>query len=227
MAAADHVENIALLTQSTLKIRDTASQKLIYIDPFKVSESDSPDVIFITHPHFDHCDPSSLEKLYRKGVPVYVSEGCEEKIISVVAKPDIHVLHPGDKIDIYGIRGFTVPAYNVAPERLSFHPKENRWLGYVLEVGGKRIYHAGDTDTIPEMGDLQGIDIAFLPVGGTYTMDAEEAARAAELINPKIAVPMHAIPAGDQKEAVQKRFKELAEKAGKKAKIINGKGSFD
>ena len=99
----------------------------------------------------------------------------------------IMILGPGERREVEGIIIETVPAYNINKK---FHPQGNRWLGFILTVDGVRIYHAGDTDYIPEMKDIR-TDIALLPVSGTYVMTAEEAAQAALVIGPKIAVPMH------------------------------------
>lgn len=97
---------------------------------------------------------------------------------------------PGQSVQVNNILVEAVPAYNIRPERLNFHPKSNNWVGFVVDIDGARIYHAGDTDSIPEMAGIK-CDVALLPVGGTYTMDGSEAAEAANVINPKIAVPMH------------------------------------
>ncbi|HEY3024061.1 MAG TPA: MBL fold metallo-hydrolase, partial [Actinomycetota bacterium] len=97
---------------------------------------------------------------------------------------------PGDSIEVSGIRVQAVPAYNVHPDRLDKHPKANRWVGYILELDGKAYYHAGDTDHVPELDEVR-TDVAFLPIGGTFTMEPAEAAGLAKSISPQIAVPMH------------------------------------
>lgn len=100
---------------------------------------------------------------------------------------DVRIMKPGDSLKIEGVAIEAVPAYNTDKPN---HPKVNGWVGFIIEMGGSRIYHAGDTDLIPEMDEIKA-DIALLPVGGTYTMTAEEAAQAAERINPQVAIPMH------------------------------------
>ncbi len=114
----------------------------------------------------------------------------------IVATPDcahklsgnIKTVKPGDTIEVKGVKIEAVPAYNTNKE---FHPKEKGWVGYIFEVDGKRIYIAGDTDYIPEMKDFKDVDIALLPVSGTYVMTADEAVQAALDIKPKVAIPMH------------------------------------
>ena len=99
-------------------------------------------------------------------------------------------VEPGDAVEVAGVRIQAVPAYNVAEERLEMHPKSNAWVGYVFELGGRTYYHAGDTDHLPELESLR-TDVAFVPIGGTYTMDPSEAAGLVRAMTPKLAVPMH------------------------------------
>lgn len=168
--------------QSSFRIEDGDYQ--IYIDPWKMPKGlPKADVIFITHAHFDHYSQEDIDKLSHAGTHVVAPRDVAHengKKAKAVA--------PGDKFDIDGLKVQAVPAYNVDK---SFHPRGNRWLGYVIELSnGTRVYHAGDTDRIPEMDSIQA-DIAIFPVGGTYTMNAAEAAVAANAINPKVAIPMH------------------------------------
>jgi L-ascorbate metabolism protein UlaG (beta-lactamase superfamily) len=102
----------------------------------------------------------------------------------------VNVVAPGDAFEVLGWSVDAVPAYNTAEERLEFHPRSNGWVGYVFTIDGVRYYHAGDTDPIPEMETIS-CDVAFLPIGGYYTMDANEAPEAVELIDPQLVVPMH------------------------------------
>jgi L-ascorbate metabolism protein UlaG (beta-lactamase superfamily) len=107
---------------------------------------------------------------------------------------NIFYMKPGQKKDFFGISVEAVPAYNInkfQPSGVPFHPKADSKNGYVVTIAGRRVYHAGDTDFIPEMRELKNIDIAFLPVSGTYVMTAQEAAEAAQAIKPKVAIPMH------------------------------------
>jgi L-ascorbate metabolism protein UlaG (beta-lactamase superfamily) len=156
---------------------------IIYIDPYQITNSETANIILITHSHFDHCSPDDIDMINGPKTLIICPSDCEHRLMG-----NIKVIRPYGKIEHNEIKIEAVPAYNI---NNSFHPKSNGWLGYVVEIDGKKIYHAGDTDLIPEMKELKNIDYALLPVGGKYTMTAEEAANAANLINPKIAVPMH------------------------------------
>ena len=103
---------------------------------------------------------------------------------------DVTAVAPGETHDVGGIRVSTVPAYNTREEALDFHPRANNWVGYVIELAGRTYYHAGDTDDAPELAEVR-TDVAFLPVGGYYTMNVEEAAGLARAMAPQLAVPMH------------------------------------
>ena len=179
--------NIELLGHAAFKI---VSDKVIYTDPFQISNSEPADIILITHSHYDHCSPEDIKKIIKKGTIIFVTPDCQSKI-SKFEEVEIKIVEPNKEYQVDGIKIETIPAYNIKPERLNFHPKENDWIGYVINLHGKRIYLAGDTDFVPEMNHLKNIDIALLPIGGTYTMDAKEAAEAANAIRPKIAIPMH------------------------------------
>ncbi len=165
--------------------RITSADKVVYIDPWDISASNDADIILITHPHYDHCSPSDVEKLSKGNTVVLAPTECAAKLKNAKA------IVPGQKMAFGDITIEAVPAYNVKPERQNYHKKQDNWVGYVVEIAGKRIYHAGDTDKIPEMSSLRGIDLALLPCGGTYTMTGAEAGEAANAINPEIAIPMH------------------------------------
>ena len=154
--------------------------KIIYIDPWKLKNGGPADIILITHDHYDHCSPEDIAKIRKKDTIVIAPDSCAGRLGARAVKP-------GDKIDINGIIIKMVPAYNVDKQ---FHPRSNNWVGYVITIDGKTIYHSGDTDAIPEMENIK-TDIAFLPVGGTYTMNAKEAARIASKMQPELAVPIH------------------------------------
>ena len=154
---------------------------VVYVDPYKVSHGEKADIILITHDHYDHCDPASVSSVSKDGTIIVAPKSCKEKL------KKIKEIKVGQIVKERGIEITAVPAYNKLKQ---FHP-EGLGVGYVLSIAGKRIYHAGDTDNISEMENLDHIDVALLPVGGTYTMNAHEAADAADKIHPKIAIPMH------------------------------------
>lgn len=160
----------------------------ICIDPWKLEDAPKADLILITHDHRDHCSPADVTKV-RKETSVIVTVAAAASKLS----GQIEVVQPGDEIVIRGIPISTVPAYNVNKFRspgVPFHPKESGYVGFIVAVEGQRIYHAGDTDHIPEMSSIDA-DVALLPVSGIYVMTADEAAEAAAVIMPKLAIPMH------------------------------------
>ncbi len=176
-------DGIFWLGQSAFRIE--SGGKILYIDPYNIADTDKKaDLILITHAHFDHCSPADVKKIIKKNTIIAVAESCGGKFESA-----IKTVRPGDRFDEAGFSVEAVRAYNT---NKNFHPKSNGWLGFVINLpDGRKLYHAGDTDNIPEMKDIKNIDIAILPVGGTYTMNAEEAAQAALVLSPKIAMPMH------------------------------------
>jgi len=159
-----------------------AGDKVIVIDPYQVEACDPADILLITHSHFDHCSPEDIDKI-KKASTVIVTEPESAGNLS----GDVRVVKPGDTINIDDVTIEAVSAYNTNKD---FHPQQNNWLGFIVTVEGVRIYHAGDTDLIPEMNTFSA-DIALLPVSGTYVMTADEAIEAAKQIKPQIAIPMH------------------------------------
>jgi L-ascorbate metabolism protein UlaG (beta-lactamase superfamily) len=180
MGVNDVVKNISWLGHDGFLIKGDG--KVVVIDPFQVKQCEPADVILVTHEHYDHCSPEDIQKI-QKASTVIVTEANSAKKLS----GDVRVVRPGDKLTVSGIPIEAVPAYNTNKQ---FHPKQNGWLGFILTVDGVRIYHAGDTDLIPEMDSIM-TDIALLPVSGTYVMTAEEAVEAAKTIQPKLVIPMH------------------------------------
>ncbi len=171
-----------------------AGSKVIYIDPFKVTKRDKADIVLLSHEHFDHLSLEDLEKVCGPETTVVASRLCEEGLKDFKAPlKGKRFLDPNSKTNIGQIEIATVPAYNTNKFRepgKPFHPKESKGVGFIVRMDGTAVYHAGDTDFIPEMKNVK-CDIALLPVSGTYVMTTEEAAEAAAAIKPKIAVPMH------------------------------------
>ena len=181
--------DITRIAHDTFRI---AGSKLVYIDPFKVTKNDEADVVLISHEHFDHLSLEDLQKVIFPGTTIVASPLCRDGLKNVKVKA-VHYLDPGGKHLVGKVEIDGLPAYNVNKFRepgKAFHPKGEKRLGFLIKMDGTTIYHAGDADLIPEMKSIR-CDIALLPVSGTYVMTAEEAAQAAALINPKLAVPMH------------------------------------
>jgi L-ascorbate metabolism protein UlaG (beta-lactamase superfamily) len=156
----------------------------VMVDPYRLNKKEAINVILITHSHYDHMSPDDLKYVRGDITTVVAPKDCVKAL-----GPHTKVIVPGGKIDLGN--GITVEAFPAYNQDKPFHPKDEDWVGYVLEIEGRRIYFAGDTDRIPEMKKVR-CDVAFLPVGGTYTMTADEAAAAATKdIDLKVAVPVH------------------------------------
>lgn len=189
------VKNIHWLGHDTFKV---IGDKVIYTDPFKIKKMDRADIILITHEHYDHCSPEDVKKVQGPDTVIVTTPDCAKKLSG-----NIKTVKPGDKLNVLGIEIEAVPAYNTNKQ---FHRRDKNWVGYIFTAQGQRIYIAGDTDRIPEMKNLR-VDIALLPVSGTYVMTADEAIEAALDIKPRLAIPMHyGSIVGDKKDA--QRFAE-------------------
>ena len=187
----DALNYIEWFGHASFMFTDKASgNRVYYIDPynFKSNGMAKADIIFITHAHYDHCDPDSIKKILKPTTVIVVPSGCKEKL---GVKAEFFDVVPNKEYNISGFRFRTVPAYNNRPERLQFHPKGNNWVGYIFYINNQTVYHAGDTDFIEEMKHLGKINVALLPIGGTYTMDVDEAIAAANAIKADITIPMH------------------------------------
>ena len=193
----------------------------VVIDPFRVKvQGRKVDVAFVTHDHFDHCSPDDLRAFVDPAATTVVAAANCSRALSGLKAKEVRYVRPGDSgevsvvryrtfrvyelgeraartivyREVSGVKFRAVHAYNVNKFRAPgqpFHPKEYGGVGYVVELEGVSVYHAGDTDFIPEMRELGPVDVALLPVSGTYVMTAEEAAEAAKVISPRLAIPMH------------------------------------
>ena len=174
---------ITINEHSSIRIDE---KKIIYCDPYNISgASHDADIILITHSHFDHYSPDDIRKVMKSDTiivcPTSVTEPNELGL-------NVKQVKAGEKFELIGIRFEAVPAYNIGKP---FHPKSNGWLGYIIESSEHgRIYIAGDTDITPDNKQVK-CDIALIPVGGTYTTDASQAAELVNTIHPKYAVPIH------------------------------------
>lgn len=186
----------------------TYESKKIYIDPYKLSKEhenvSDADVVLITHNHFDHLSIEDLKNIVKETTVIVSAQECLSQLKSLNVKESIGI-DPRNSVRVNDLKIETVPAYNVDKE---FHPKNDKKIGFIVEFGNDRLYHIGDSDIIPEMKDTNST-IALVPVSGTYVMTAEEASKAInELINPKIAIPMHyGTIVGNKEDAI--RFSEL------------------
>lgn len=172
-------EKIFWLGHSSIRIE---AEQVIYIDPWKIAGEPKADLILVSHVHHDHFSPRDIEKLKKEGTIVAGPPDCTAQI-----KGEVRTMRPGETLAVGDITVTAVASYNT---HKAFHPRANKWLGFILQIGGTRIYYAGDTDFIPEMKDITA-DIVIIPVGGTYTMTAEEAVQAVDLIKPQLAIPIH------------------------------------
>ena len=180
------LENIEVLHHSTIRI---SKNKVIYIDPFKIDKNyNDADIVFITHDHFDHYSEEDIDKVINENTTIIIPEELLTKILRKgINKNAVITVESNKEYMVQGIKFETIPAYNTSK---TFHPKENDWVGYIITLDGIRYYIAGDTDITEENRKVK-CDVAFVPVGGTYTMDFKEAAQLINEIQPKIAVPIH------------------------------------
>lgn len=180
------LENVEVLYHSSIKIKDN---KIIYIDPFKIDKDyNDADIVFITHDHFDHYSEEDIDKVINENTTIIIPEELLTKILRKgINKNAVITVESNKEYMVQGIKFETIPAYNT---NKTFHPKENDWVGYIITLDGIRYYIAADTDITEENRKVK-CDVAFVPVGGTYTMNYSEAAELVNIIKPKIAVPIH------------------------------------
>ena len=202
---------VQVLCHSSIKISEDVN---IYIDPFKIDkEYYDADYIFCTHSHYDHFSPEDIEKIKKEDTVYIVTEDIKEKIEELFNKERVFSVEPNKSYNIQGLDFKTTYAYNIQKK---FHPKENKWVGYIIKVNNKKYYIAGDTDNIEEIQNIE-CDEALIPIGGTYTMDYQEAAKLANSINAKVVIPTHYGSIVGNKEDADK-FKELVK--NKEVKIL-------
>ena len=180
------LENIEVLYHSSIRIN---KEKTIYIDPFKIDRNyNDADIVFITHDHYDHYSEEDIDKVINENTTIIIPEELLTKLLKKgINKNAIITVEPNEKYVVQGIKFETIPAYNT---NKTFHSKKNGWVGYIIIINGIRYYIAGDTDITEENKKVK-CDVAFVPVGGTYTMDFKEAANLINEIKPKIAIPIH------------------------------------
>ena len=180
------LDNIEVLYHSSIRIN---KEKIIYIDPFKINKNyNDADIVFITHDHYDHYSEEDIDKVINENTTIIIPEELLTKLLRKgINKNAIITVEPNKNYMVQGIKFETISAYNT---NKTFHPKENGWVGYIIIINGIRYYIAGDTDITEENKKVK-CDVAFVPVGGTYTMDFKEAAQLINEIKPKIAIPIH------------------------------------
>lgn len=180
------LENATVNRHSSLRIE---CEKVIYFDPYKIdTASHDADIIFFTHSHFDHLSEPDVEKVCKNNT-IYVaplSDASELKKVGITPEKTI-LFTPGESKEVLGFPVEAIPAYNV---RKLFHPKKNKWLGYVITIDKTRYYVCGDMDHTPE-GEAVNCDVVFVPIGGKFTMNAKQAAAFVNSLAPKVAVPFH------------------------------------
>lgn len=203
-----HGVKISWLGHDSFRIKNG---KIIIIDPFKIRPIlDKADILLVTHEHFDHLSLDDIKKVSSDKTTIVTIPACKKELSGMKVK-EVRAVKPGDKLEFGDVALEVVPAYNLNKFRepgRPFHPKEEGKVGFIVSVNGVRVYHAGDTDPIPEMKSVK-TDVALLPVSGTYVMTPDEAAEATRMIKPKLAIPMHyGAIVGSESDA--DKFKQLA-----------------
>ena len=180
------LENIEVLYHNSIKINKGLT---IYFDPFKINkEYMDADIIFVTHSHYDHYSEEDIKKIKKEDTQIVAPTDLLDNLLTIGFTQDTIILvNPNEKYNVKDITFKTIPAYNT---NKNFHPKSNNWVGYLVTIDGITYYIAGDTDITEENKEVK-CDVAFVPIGGTYTMDYKEAAELINIIKPKIAVPTH------------------------------------
>ena len=179
------LDGVTVYRQSAIKI---IKDKIIYFDPFKINEEmHDADIIFITHDHFDHFDISSINNIKNDNTFIVGPYSLENTLLSIFDRDKILFVEPNLEYEVDGIKFSTIPSYNINKQ---YHPKDNNWVGYLVNIGGYSYYAMGDTDDTLEARCVHP-DVLFVPIGGTYTMNREEACIYTNNIKPKVAIPIH------------------------------------
>lgn len=200
------LENISIIHHSSIKFSDNIK---IYFDPYEINENNNDaDIIFITHNHYDHYSENDIKKIYNANTKFIITKDLEKELLNLgIKKENIITVVPNNNYNVLDISFKTIPAYNI---NKPFHPKENNWVGYLINYNNFTYYIAGDTD-ITEDNKLIKCDVAFLPIGGKYTMNYKEAAELTNIIKPKIVVPIHyGLIVGTTEDAIE--FSKLINK---------------
>lgn len=174
-----------VLCHNSIKIE---GNKIIYIDPYEVSENyNDADYIFCTHSHYDHFSEEDIKKVMKENTKIITVKSSEKEAKKIVGEKNILIVEPDREYKIDDINFKTTYAYN---KTKAFHPKENMWVGFIIDFESTKYYIAGDTDNIEEIQNIE-CDVAFIPIGGKFTMDYKEAAELANTIKAKTVVPTH------------------------------------
>lgn len=189
MALQENLNNVRVLIHSAIRIQ-AEDGTVVYADPYDlIDEPHDADVVLVTHDHYDHLSPEDYARVAKPSTAVVAPASLKDEVASLKASKVV-LLNARESAEVCGVTVEAVPAYNVEPERLQFHPKENAWVGYVLTIDGATYYIAGDTDQ-NEDAEQVCCDVALIPIGGTYTMDAKQAAAFINTIKPQFVVPTH------------------------------------
>lgn len=186
-----NLDNIRVITHSAVRIA-LPNGGALYFDPFDLTDADAAHdarYLFITHPHYDHLSPKDAARVMNEKTEVIAPASIAEEVEPLGAAK-VHLMAPGDELELGGISVRAAPAYNTDPARLEKHPRARAWLGYVVTIDGVRYYIAGDTDENEDI-DQVSCDAAIIPIGGTYTMDPHQAATFVNAIRPQAAIPTH------------------------------------
>ena len=200
------LDNVICLGHNSIKFLKEG--KIIYIDPYKIDNNcNDADIIFITHSHYDHFSKEDILKLKKESTKIVITEDLYDEVLCLeFEEDDVLIVSPNNVYCFNEINFSTVPSYNV---NKNFHPRGNNWVGYIINLENVSYYIVGDSD-ITDESKLVKCDVLFVPIGGTYTTDYNEAAMLANIINPKVVVPVHyGVIVGDKEDSL--KFKSLVD----------------